>query len=224
MDEVAELFAAVLGWGKGTQPHDSRLTTHAPKPSSPQAHTSNGSEKITYAEALQRHASVNPHSATTADLAARAHHLLGDAIPDLGNDRDPWLDLLLSHIVEPRLGRSGPTFVYDFPASQAALARIRPGDPPVAERFEAWVKGVELANGYHELTDPVEQRRRFEADLAARRDRGLSEVPVDARLLAAMEHGLPACAGVAVGVDRLVMLATGVDRIDEVIAFPIDRA
>ena len=127
-------------------------------------------------------------------------------------------------VVEPQLGGSGPTFVYDFPASQAALARIRPGDPPVAERFEAWVEGVELANGYHELTDPVEQRRRFEVDLAARRDRGLPEVPVDHRLLAAMEHGLPDCAGVAIGVDRLVMLAAGADRIDEVITFPVDRA
>ncbi|MDX2436428.1 MAG: hypothetical protein QNL88_05180, partial [Acidobacteriota bacterium] len=187
-------------------------------------HVDSTIDRITYAEAFQRYASIQPHSAPVIDLAARAHALLGDAIPDLGNDRDGWLELLLSHIVEPQLGRSGPTFVYDFPASQAALARIRPGDPSVAERFEAWVEGVELANGYHELTDPAEQRHRFETDLDARRNRGLPDVPVDHHLLAAMEHGLPDCAGVAIGVDRLVMLAAGVDRIDQVIAFPIDRA
>ena len=220
MDEVAELFAAVLGERSEQIPRPES----AAKTSRPQDLTPRESERITYAEAFQRHAEVNPHSATTADLAACTHRLLGNAIPDLGDDRDSWLELLLSHIVEPQLGGSGPTFVYDFPASQAALARIRPGDPPVAERFEAWVEGVELANGYHELTDPVEQRRRFEVDLAARRDRGLPEVPVDHRLLAAMEHGLPDCAGVAIGVDRLVMLAAGADRIDEVITFPVDRA
>jgi lysyl-tRNA synthetase class 2 len=130
----------------------------------------------------------------------------------------------MSHFIEPELGRGGPTFVHDYPASQAALARIRPGNPPVAERFEAWVEGIELANGYHELTDPDEQRRRFEADLDARRENGLPDVPLDENLLAALEHGMPACAGVALGVDRLVMLAAGGDRIDEVIAFPVDRA
>jgi lysyl-tRNA synthetase class 2 len=200
MDEVAELLVALFGSG------------------------SRSGERITYSEAFQRHADIDPHNATTEELAARAHTLLREAAPDLGNDHDGWLDLLLSHVIEPELGQDGPTFVYDFPASQAALARIRPDDPPVAERFETWVKGVELANGYHELTDPAEQRHRFETDLDARRDRDLAEVPVDHHLLAAMEHGLPDCAGVAMGVDRLVMLAAGVKHIDEVIAFPIDRA
>ena len=202
MDEVGELLGAVLC-------SDS---------------DSDSADRITYSEAFQRHVGVDPHSVSIAELAARACSLLGQAAPDLGNDRDGWLDLLLSHVVEPELGRGRPTFVFDFPASQAALARVRPGDPPVAERFEVWVEGIELANGYHELTDPAEQRRRFEADLAARRERGLAEVPVDQQLLAALEHGLPKCAGVALGVDRLVMLAAGVERIDEVIAFPVDRA
>ena len=200
MDEVAELLAVLFGGG------------------------GDSGERITYAEAFQRHAGIDPHNATISEFAATTRSLIGSSAPDLGDDRDSWLELLLSHVVEPRLGRNGPTFVYDFPASQAALAIIRPGDPPVAERFEAWIEGVELANGYHELTDPTEQQHRFETDLDARRDRGLSEVPVDHRLLAAMEHGLPDCAGVAIGVDRLVMLAAGVNRIDEVIAFPIDRA
>jgi lysyl-tRNA synthetase class 2 len=181
-------------------------------------------ERLTYAEAFQRHIGIDPHTATADALAGRAQSLIGAAAPDLGEDRDGWLDLLLSHVIEPELGRTGPTFVYDYPASQAALARIRPGDPAVAERFETWFEGIELANGYHELTDPAEQRRRFDADLAARRERGLPEVPVDHRLLNALEAGLPQCAGVALGVDRLVMLAAGADRIDEVIAFPVDRA
>jgi len=216
MDEVAELLDAVLG---------SDRTSQDPKTSRPQdLRLSSNGEKITYSEAFQRHVGVDPHSVSIAELTTRACSLLGQAAPDLGDDRDGWLDLLLSHAVEPGLGRSGPTFVYDFPVSQAALARVRPGDPPVAERFEVWVEGIELANGYHELTDPAEQLRRFEADLAARRERGLPEVPIDQRLLSALEYGLPDCAGVALGIDRLVMLAAGAERIDEVIAFPIDRA
>ncbi len=112
----------------------------------------------------------------------------------------------------------------DFPASQAALARIREGDPPVAERFEVFVEGIELANGFHELADAAEQRRRFERDLARRRARGLEEVAVDERLLAALASGFPDCAGVALGVDRLAMLVTGGRSLADVVAFPIDRA
>jgi len=174
--------------------------------------------------AFQRHIGIDPHTASPSELAARAGELLDGLPPDLGDDRDGWLDLLMSHIIEPELGRNGPSFVFDYPASQAALARILPGDPPVAERFEAFVEGVELANGYHELTDPIEQQRRFEADLASRRTAGLPEVPVDQRLLAALDHGMPDCAGVALGVDRLIMLAAGASRIDQIIAFPVDRA
>ncbi len=195
------------------------------KPPSPQALKPGRAERLTYAEAFQRHiGSRSPHRHRSDDLAHALRSFSTSSPPDLGDDRDSWLELLFSHVVEPELGRDGPTFVYDYPASQAALARIRPGPPAVAERFEAWIDGVELANGYHELTDPAEQRLRFEADLAARRDRGLPEVPIDTRLLSAMEHGLPDCAGVALGVDRLVMLAAGATRLDEVISFPIDRA
>jgi lysyl-tRNA synthetase class 2 len=188
------------------------------------AATISGSERITYAEAFQRHAGLDPHTASTVELAEAARSRIDGAVPDLGDHRDGWLDVLLTHLVEPELGRAGPTFIHDYPASQAALARVRDGDPPVAERFEVWVDGIELANGYHELTDPDEQRRRFEADLASRRVRGLPGVPVDNRFLEALEHGIPSCAGVALGVDRLVMLAAGATRIRDVIAFPIDRA
>jgi len=146
-------------------------------------------------------------------------------VPSAGElERDDLLDLILTHVIEPKLGHCQPTFIHDYPASQAALARVRPGQPPCAERFEVFVEGLELANGYHELTDPKTQRQRFEVDLEARRRAGLPEVPIDENLLAAMDHGLPECAGVALGVDRLVMLALGTRDIAEVVAFPIDRA
>ena len=106
----------------------------------------------------------------------------------------------------------------------AESARLRPADPPVAERFEVYVEGVELANGFHELTGAAEQRQRFEQDLVHRRERGLPATPIDERLLAALAAGLPDCAGVALGVDRLVMLSTGASSLAEVIAFPIERA
>jgi len=192
--------------------------------SRPQAREPGHAERLTYAEAFQRHVGIAPHTAKVTELIAVARDRIGSTVPDLGEDHDGWLDLLMSHLVEPQLGRGATTFLFDYPASQAALARVRPGNPPVAERFEAWIEGVELANGYHELTDPEEQRSRFEHDLAARHARGLPEVPIDERFLAAVEHGLPDCAGVALGIDRLVMLAAGAKRIDEVIAFPVDRA
>jgi lysyl-tRNA synthetase class 2 len=113
------------------------------------------------------------------------------------------------------------TFIYDYPASQAALALVR---GPVASRFEAYLDGIELANGFHELGNAGEQRARFERDLEERAKRGLSPMPIDENLLAALEHGLPDCAGVALGFDRLVMCATGARHIESVLAFPFDRA
>ena len=144
-----------------------------------------------------------------------------DSMPP--DDIDPWLDLLLSYRIEPHLGRQRATFIYDYPASQAALAKIRPGDPPLAERFELYINGIELANGFYELSDATEQRRRFEADNKHRVERGLPEIPIDERFLAALPD-LPPCAGVALGIDRLVMLAAGKTAIDEVIAFSSERA
>ena len=117
-----------------------------------------------------------------------------------------------------------PTIVFDYPRGQAALARLRPGDPPVAERFEVYWRGLELANGFHELTDAAEQRRRFERDRDQRRRRGLPAPPADERFLAALEAGLPDCSGVALGVDRLLMVMLGARSIDDVLAFPLERA
>ena len=177
---------------------------------------------MTYREAFDRYAEVDVYS--DDDLALRGRLVsAGASIPD-DLERNDLLDLILTHIIEPRLAHCQPTFIHDYPASQAALARVRHDEPPVAERFEVFCEGVELANGYHELIDPVVQRQRFEADLKARRQSGFSEVPIDEHLLAALDHGLPDCAGVALGVDRLVMLAAGTREISNVIAFPIDRA
>ena len=179
-------------------------------------------DRTTYASVFDRHASIDPFSARDEELVNRAR-TLGVVEPhDL--ERDDLLNLLLTHVVEPQLGRGRPTFLHDYPASQASLARVRPGDPPVAERFEVFSDGVELANGYHELNDPAEQRRRFTADNTARRAADLPEVPIDERLLAAIEHGLPDCAGVALGIDRLLMVAAGTRDISDVLTFPIDRA
>lgn len=198
MDEVDALLGAVLGLPPG--------------------------ERLTYGEAMRRFADIDAHTASTATLRRSVQSAIENP-PDLDpDDRDGWLDLLLTHIVEPCLGQGRPTFVHDYPASQAALARIRPGTPPMAERFEVWVKGVELANGYHELTEAEEQRRRFDLDNKRRAALGRAEVPVDERLLAALEHGLPNCAGVALGFDRLVMLIAGADKLADVMAFPIGRA
>lgn len=177
-------------------------------------------ERVTYAQLFQRYLDIDPHHSTVAALQSCAHER-GIALVGQHEEEnlDFWRNLLLAQCIEPQLGHDRPVFISDFPVSQAALARIRPGNPAVAERFEVYVQGVELANGYHELTDAVEQRRRFEADNAARRQLGLAQIPVDERLLAALTVGMPPCAGVALGVDRLVMLAARAQRVEEVISF-----
>jgi lysyl-tRNA synthetase class 2 len=181
-------------------------------------------ERITYRQAVLEHTGADPMTATESDLlAALARHGV-DVPASAAHDRDALLDLLVSTQVGPRLGRSAPTFLHDYPASQAALARIRSGDFPVAERFELYVDGIELANGFHELADPREQRRRFESDLAERTHRGQPSRPLDERFLASLQQGLPGCAGVALGFDRLVMAALTLGSVDEAMAFPIERA
>lgn len=139
-------------------------------------------------------------------------------------DLDGWRNLLLAEAVEPWLAKHPAVFLYDYPASQAALARVRPGPPPVAERFELYLDGIELCNGYHELTDAGELRTRMQAHHDRRVANGQSSLPVESRLLAAMHCGLPACAGVALGFDRLAMWRLGCASLRDVTAFPFDRA
>lgn len=206
MTEVEELVRSLLGL--------------PPEPAAP---------RFTYRQLFQRHLDLDPHAATVAELDAAIATTLtaaGVATPELPpTDRDARLCLLLTHVVEPALP-SGLLFVHDFPASQASLARLRRDEhgAEVAERFELYLDGFELANGFHELSDAAEQRRRFLADLELRRRQGLPSVPLAERFLAALEAGLPPTAGVALGFDRLVMAATGARRIDDVLAFPWERA
>ncbi|HET6602775.1 MAG TPA: EF-P lysine aminoacylase EpmA [Xanthomonadaceae bacterium] len=143
-----------------------------------------------------------------------------------GLERDDWLDLLLTHRIEPGLADDELLLLHDFPASQCALAKLRraPDGGMVAERFELFVGRLEVANGFHELTDAREQRSRFVADNRRRVRRGLPQLPLDERLLAALAHGLPDCAGVALGMDRLLMAMLGASGIADVLAFDVARA
>lgn len=177
-------------------------------------------ERLTYAAALQRHAGVDAFESSDAELtqAAVRHGIRCDS----QLDRDGKLDLLMGLVVGPRLGLERPCFVCDYPVSQAALARLKGG--AVAARFELYLDGLELANGFHELADAAQQRARFEADLRTRRARGQAEPPLDENLLAALEHGLPDCAGVALGFDRLVALALGKTRLSEAMSFVIENS
>lgn len=182
------------------------------------------SERLTYQQAFLTVLGVCPLEGSMAELKQAAASLGLSDIAEPETDRDTLLQLLFSMGVEGNIGQHVPAFVYDFPASQAALAKINPHDARVADRFEVYFKGIELANGFHELDNPREQLARFEADNAKRIDMGLAPQPIDYHLIAALEAGLPACAGVALGIDRLIMLALGEDHIDKVTAFPFPRA
>ena len=184
--------------------------------------------RVTYRDAFIRHTGLDAMTLSTAELVSAVREL-GITAPETmsGEDRDGWLNLLLGERVEPRLGKAGPEFLYDYPASQAAIAKVRPpegGQPAAAERFELYVNGIELCNGYTELTDPQELRRRMQVESARRVGEGLPALAPHNRLLEAMERGLPDSAGVALGFDRLVMVAGGFGSLDEVLAFPIERA
>jgi len=158
-----------------------------------------------------------------ASLAELREPLARYNIDPVGLHRDDWLDLLITHELQPAFPRDRITVIHDYPASQCALAKIRPGDPPMAERFELYLGRYELANGYHELNDGAEQRRRFERDNARRQERGLREVPLDEHLLAVLD-AMPDCAGVAMGMERLLMCLAGTDAIADVLAFPFADA
>lgn len=181
-------------------------------------------ETLSYQQAFLRHLDIDPLSAEKVQLREAAAKLDLSNIADTEEDRDTLLQLLFTVGVEPYIGRDKPAFVYHFPASQASLAEISTEDHRVAERFEVYFKGIELANGFRELTDSREQRQRFDQDNRKRAERGLPQHPIDNNLLDALQHGMPECSGVALGVDRLVMLALGAESLSEVLAFPVGRA
>lgn len=198
-----------------------------------------GVDRVTYSLAFQEFVNLDPLSSSVSELRQKAidaglsfpdSWLAIDAEHDPKTYRDHWLDLLLVELVQPHLGMGRPTILHDYPASQSALARVRTRDedgvsgPLVAERFELYVRGIELANGYHELLDAEVLAARNAANNVARLCDGKSPLPVDSRLLSAMREGLPACAGTALGFDRLAMVAFGLESVEQVMAFPIDRA
>ncbi len=182
-------------------------------------------ERMSYGEAFQRYLGTDPHVASAESLRQCAIDAgISDAETLSLDGADAWLDLLLTQRIEPHLGRERLSFLFDYPASQAALAKVRQGTPAVAERFELYLEGIEIANGFHELTDAQEQQRRFERENATREERGLPTVPMDRNLLSGLASGMPECAGVALGIDRLLMRVTDVTSIEEVLAFPYLRA
>ncbi|GEM80706.1 elongation factor P--(R)-beta-lysine ligase [Vibrio superstes] len=184
----------------------------------------NQAERMTYQQAFVDVLNVCPLQGSMDELKAVAGTLGLSDIAEPETDRDTLLQLLFSIGVEPKIGQQVPAFVYDFPASQAALAKINSNDHRVADRFEVYFKGIELANGFHELDDADEQLRRFEQDNEKRDKMGLSPQPIDYHLIEALRHGLPQCSGVALGIDRLIMLACKQTHIDEITAFPFPRA
>ncbi|PCJ43407.1 MAG: elongation factor P lysine(34) lysyltransferase [SAR86 cluster bacterium] len=178
--------------------------------------------RLTYQSLFEQYLNINPHTISSEELARFAKTKINIELEHA--NKDIWLDLLFSHSIEPLLLE--PVFIYEYPATQAALATIEKNMDgiEIARRFELVINGMEIANGYYELTDVDEQRRRFLNDQKIRQEQKKANNPLDENLLAAMAHGLPACAGVALGLDRLLMLICGADSIDEVLAFSLDRA
>jgi len=201
LDLMAEVAALVCGW------------LELPVP-----------ERLTYREAFRRYSGVDAFTASDSDVAQQCERWVGKALA-VRLSRDECLDVLMSHEIEPALRHLPPTFLCHYPASQAALAKTSVSEGmTVAHRFELYVEGLELCNGYWELTDAGEQRRRFNLDNQSRRATGKPDMGIDQRLLAAMESGLPECAGVALGLDRLLMLKLGTRDIAGTLSFPVERA
>ena len=180
-------------------------------------------QRFSYAQSFQRYLNIDPHRATRENLKQiLAHRKLSAENLGLSNLND-YLNFLMAHVIEPQLPKQ-LIFIYDFPVSLAALSKISSGNPAVAERFEVYLDGIELANGFHELSDAREQRQRFTDDLNERASRAYPSIPIDEYLLAALTHGLPNCAGVALGLDRLLMRVAKANNLSEVISFPVQRA
>jgi len=199
MHEVAELLKVVLGGNKA-------LFT-------------------SYQDIFIKTVSVDPLIANFDELVEvlNKHDKCADWLIEM-NDADLLLQFIFTEIIEPTIGIDEPQFIYNFPVAQASLAKICPQDSRVAQRFECYYRGLELANGFNELTDATEQVTRFEQDNHKRKEQALADKPIDERFIAALSHGLPECSGVALGIDRLLMLALDVQQINEVQSFGVDRA
>ena len=182
------------------------------------------SQWYTYQDAMIKFAEVDPFKDSDEELITATVNAGIDVVGMEGASRDSWLDLLMSLVVEKNLPLNCPVFIYDYPTTQAALAKIRKGAPDVAERFELYLNGMELANGFHELSDATEQQERFHKQQAQRKKSGQPAIPADDNLIAALQQGLPECAGVALGLDRLLMVLNAAEDISEVLTFPFDRA
>jgi lysyl-tRNA synthetase class 2 len=199
MDEVAQLLTEILGCLKP--------------------------EQITYQQTFINYVGIDPLVADRDTLLAviAQHNKTSDWLLAALNN-DTLLQFIFSEIIEPKIGKFSPCFVYNFPSSQASLAKICPDDDRVAQRFECYFKGIELVNGFNELTDTEKQTQRFYEDNQKRTKLGLHVKPIDQKFIAALKHGLPQCSGVALGVDRLIMLALQAPHIEQVISFPIERS
>jgi elongation factor P--(R)-beta-lysine ligase len=177
-------------------------------------------DKITYKNAFLDTVKIDPHTASINQLQeiSSAHGWGQDS-----NDQHALLDFIFSEAVIQQLDNSEPLFIYDYPECMVALSTIKEGEPRVAERFELFINGMEIANGFNELCDAKEQKQRFLTELDSRKEKGLSEVPIDTNFLDALESGLPKCAGVAVGIDRLLMVLSEKNDINEIITFTLDK-
>jgi lysyl-tRNA synthetase class 2 len=173
-------------------------------------------ERISYGEVFESCTGLNPHDADNDALLNKCKYYGFESSSD---DRAVYLDFIFSHSVARSLASNRAVLLYDFPACQASLAKIRMDSVPVAERFELFINGLEIANGFHELCDAQEQLVRFQADNMKRKKSGLDEIPIDDRLIASLKHGLPNCAGVALGLDRIFMQMKGLNSLEEVLAF-----
>lgn len=198
MDEIDALMQLILGSGKA--------------------------KRMSYQQAFLTYLDCDPLEVSDSELEALMLTCGFADIVEIDKDRDTWLQLLFSTQIEPEIGLDEPCFIYHYPASQAALAKISQQDARVAERFELYYRGIELANGFHELTDANEQLQRFKGDNVKRERLGLVQNNIDPHFLAALNAGLPNCAGVALGIDRLLMLALEKQSLAEVISFDLERA
>ena len=182
------------------------------------------SQFFSYQEVFKKHLNIDPFNTTCDELKESTANAGIDVVGMENSALDTWLDLLMSQVIEKKLPLNCPVFIYDYPASQAALAKVTQGENPVAERFELYINGMELANGFHELTDADEQEKRFIKEQKQRKEKGQQGILADHHLIDALKYGLPECAGVAIGLERLLMVLTKKDHINDVITFPFERA